>query len=96
MSRSDGPAKSCIKMRRVVIVASSLLLVATAGSLRAETKDSSTHSSDYELKFQDLKYVFGPLPPFLRVHAGAEMVDPNYVIVAKINKKFLPAATTRK
>src|SRR6202790_5371102 len=25
-----------------------------------------------------------------------EMVDPNYVIVAKISKKFLPAATTRK
>jgi amidase len=24
-----------------------------------------------------------------------EMVDPNNVIVAKINKKFLPAATTR-
>jgi acetamidase/formamidase len=25
----------------------------------------------------------------------AEMVDPNYVVVAKINKKFLPAAATR-
>jgi hypothetical protein len=24
------------------------------------------------------------------------MVDPNYVIIARISKKFLPAATTRK
>src|SRR6267143_4267698 len=80
MSGSPGPAKSCLKMRCLASVASSLLLVAAASSLRAQTKDSSTHSSErprtvhYELKFQDLKYVFGPLPPVLRVHPG-DIID---------------------
>jgi len=80
MSRSHGPAKSCVKMRCVVTFASPLLLVATTSFVRAHTRDSSTHSSErprivnYELKFQELNYVFGPLPPVLRVHPG-DIVD---------------------
>src|SRR6267378_3070518 len=80
MSGSPGPAKSCLKMRCLASVASSLLLVAAASSLRAQTKDSSTHSSErprtvhYELKLEELKYVFGPLPPVMRVHAG-DIID---------------------
>ena len=47
--------------------------------LCAQTKTSSSDSSGphtvhYELRFQDLKYVFGPLPPVLRVHAG-DIID---------------------
>jgi amidase len=61
-------------------VALSLLLAATAIPARAQTKTSSTNSSDkartvhYELKFEELKYVFGPLPPVMRVHAG-DIID---------------------
>jgi acetamidase/formamidase len=80
MSSSHGPAKNFVKMRCLVSVLSSLLLAATASSLDAQTRDSSTPSSEklrtvhYELKFQDLKYVFGPFPPVLRVHAG-DIID---------------------
>ena len=47
---------------------------------RAQTKTSSTNSPEkprtihYELKFEELKYVFGPLPPVMRVHAG-DIID---------------------
>jgi acetamidase/formamidase len=56
-----------------------LLLAAAVSSLGAQTKDTSATSSGprtlhYELKFQELKYVFGPLPPVLRVHAG-DIID---------------------
>jgi amidase len=57
-----------------------VLLAAAASSLCAQTEDSSVNSSEksrtvhYELKYQDLKYVFGPLPPVMRVHAG-DIID---------------------
>jgi len=47
---------------------------------RAQTKPSSANSSEkprtvhYELKLEELKYVFGPLPPVMRVHAG-DIID---------------------
>jgi acetamidase/formamidase len=55
-------------------------MAGTATSLRAQTKDASANSAEkprtvhYELKFQELKYVFGPLPPVMRVHAG-DIID---------------------
>jgi hypothetical protein len=59
----------------------SLLLVgATSIVAHAQTKQSSTSSAEkartvhYELKFEELKYVFGPLPPVMRVHAG-DIID---------------------
>jgi amidase len=80
MSRSHGPAKGWGRIRCLATAASSLLLAAATSSVRAQTKDPSTPSSErprtahYELKFQELKYVFGPLPPVLRVHAG-DIID---------------------
>jgi acetamidase/formamidase len=47
---------------------------------RAQTKTPSANSSEkprtvhYELKLEELKYVFGPLPPVMRVHAG-DIID---------------------
>jgi hypothetical protein len=67
-------------MRCLVSVPFLLLLAGTASSLCAQTKDSFINAPErprtvhYELKFQDLKYVFGPLPPVLRVHAG-DIID---------------------
>jgi len=51
----------------------------------------------YHPKLSDLKYVYGELPPALHVKPGdtAEMVDPNHVVIAKINEKFLPRSAGR-
>jgi hypothetical protein len=67
-------------MRCFEATASLLLLAAAASSLCAQAKDSAANSSGtprtahYELKFQELNYVFGPLPPVMRVHAG-DIID---------------------
>jgi len=80
MSRSHGQEKGWVKMRCFEATASLLLLAAAASSLCAQAKDSAANSSGtprtahYELKFQELKYVFGPLPPVMRVHAG-DIID---------------------
>ena len=58
----------------------SLLFAGTAMVARAQTKTPSANSSEkprtvhYELKLEELKYVFGPLPPVMRVHAG-DIID---------------------
>jgi acetamidase/formamidase len=57
-----------------------LLAAAMVMSAHAQTKTSSTPSSEtprtvhYELKLEELKYVFGPLPPVMRVRAG-DIID---------------------
>ena len=51
-----------------------------ATATRAQTKPPASNSPEkprtihYELKFEELKYVFGPLPPVMRVHAG-DIID---------------------
>jgi acetamidase/formamidase len=68
------------QLRRWRSIALSLLLAATAQPALAQTKTSSANSSEkprtvhYELKFEELKYVFGPLPPVMHVHAG-DIID---------------------
>jgi amidase len=80
LSRCLGPARRRVELRCLASVLFSLLLAAAASSLCAQTKDFSVNSSEksrtvhYELKYQDLKYVFGPLPPVMRVHAG-DIID---------------------
>src|ERR1700730_12492567 len=65
---------SVLRRRQSVVL--SLLLAATALPAATQTKTSSTTSSEkprtvhYELKFAELKYVFGPVPPVMRVHEG--------------------------
>lgn len=55
-----------------------------AGTSLAQTGSSSPRSSEkprivrYDLNMQDLKYVFGALPPVLRVHAG-DIIETNTV-----------------
>jgi len=57
-----------------------LLAMATVTPVRAQTKESQANRSGtprtvhYELKFEELKYVFGPLPPVMRVYAG-DIID---------------------
>ncbi len=80
MRRSLGSPRRRAGLRCLAGVSFSLLLAATAIPLCAQTNNGSTSSSEqartahYELKFQDLKYVFGPLPPVLRVHVG-DIID---------------------
>jgi acetamidase/formamidase len=80
MSKSQSPATTYVESRCLLRVLFSLLLAATGIPLGAQTNSFPTNSSDqartvhYELKFRDLKYVFGPLPPVLRVHAG-DIID---------------------
>jgi acetamidase/formamidase len=79
MTRSPGPARRRAECLCLLSGSFSLLWAATATPLCAQTKTFSTDPSGprtvhYELRLQDLKYVFGPLPPVLRVHAG-DIID---------------------
>jgi amidase len=55
-------------------------LATTAIGARSQTKQPSAIATErertvrYQLKFEELKYVFGPLPPVQRVHAG-DIID---------------------
>jgi len=79
MGRPWSSPTTRIELRCWRSVALSFLLAA-AMPARAQTKTSSTNSPEkprtihYELKFEELKYVFGPLPPVMRVHAG-DIID---------------------
>src|ERR1700676_5658654 len=76
MGRLGSSLRTRIGLHHWRSVAFSLLLAAAALPARTQTKTSSPNSSEkprtahYELKFEELKYVFGPLPPVMRVHPG--------------------------
>src|SRR5712672_3031076 len=80
MNKSCRPRRTQIHIRCLRFVGLSLLFAATAMVARAQTKTPSANSSEkprtvhYELKLEELKYVFGPLPPGMRVHAG-DIID---------------------
>ena len=80
MNRSVNSPRTRILTRCLCSVGLSLLLAATALLARAQTKTSSTNSPEkprtlhYQLRFEELKYVFGPLPPVMRVHPG-DIID---------------------
>src|SRR5258706_4927092 len=78
-------SKSCSRRTHIQILClrcvglSLLLMGATAIVAGPQTKPSSTNSPEprtvhYELKFEELKYVCGPLPPVMRVRAG-DIID---------------------
>lgn len=74
------PHKRSVQLLRLAGVSCLFLLAVSGSPLCAQTKGSSTDSSEkprtlhYELKLQELKYVFGALPPVMRVHAG-DIID---------------------
>jgi acetamidase/formamidase len=80
MNSFFGSPRTHIRIPCLRYVGLSLLLATAAFIARAQTKPTSTNSPDkprtirYELKFEELKYVFGPLPPVMRVHAG-DIID---------------------
>src|SRR6267378_2960998 len=80
MNKSCNPRRTQIHIRCLRFVGLSLLFAGTAMVARAQTKTPSANSSEkartvpYELKLEELKYVFGPLPPVMRVHAG-DIID---------------------
>src|SRR6266403_4954435 len=80
MNKSCHPRRTQIHIRCLRFVGLSLLFAGTAMVARAQTKTPSANSSEkartvhYELKLEELKYVFGPLPPVMRVHAG-DIID---------------------
>ena len=50
----------------------SFLMLTLAGSLLAQTgtPPGSARTLHYELRFEDLKFVYGPLPPVMRLRPG--------------------------
>src|ERR1700756_631484 len=80
MSRPRGLPRTRVEAPSLCSLGLSLLAAAMVMSAHAQTKTSSTPSSEtprtvhYELKLEELKYVFGPLPPVMRVRAG-DIID---------------------
>jgi len=96
MNKSCRPRRTQIHIRCLRFVGLSLLCAATAMVARAQTKTTfrqffrKASHRHYELKLEELKYVFGPLPPVMRVHAG-DIIDTTTV---DADGKALEAAGT--
>jgi acetamidase/formamidase len=64
--------------QRVISILSTLAMLATALAAQAQNPAGGSRVVRYELKMQELKYLYGVFPPVARVHAG-DIIETNTV-----------------